>query len=190
MFRFAMLVAFLVAAVPPSARGQDADEVKRLKARVEALEKENAALKAQVAELEKGNKAAPRAGGKAAKLLLAAGTTLEGIYARDEVKPGGKKVEKLNADARLEIKARDKEKYEGELWISNAKLGIKVEGTVGQSGAVTMSFLKDLVGDGKLRKDLIGEGRGKGTLKDNELTMKITIPDVAFEADLRVKVKK
>ena len=174
------------------ASAQDADEVAKLKREIELLKKENDLLTRENALLKKENEQLKAGGAKgqpAAKPgspLLARDTTWEGVYVREELLPGGKKG-RLNADARLEVKKRDGDKYEGELWIDNGKLGMQVEGTVSRDGAVTMAFKKDLVGDGKLRKDIIGTGRGKGSVKDKQFDMTITIPNVNFKADLKVK---
>jgi hypothetical protein len=120
MFRFTMLaVTLLVFAGAPNARGQETDEVKRLKERIELLEaklklaeRENQDLKAENKQLKAGGAKKPADEPAVADDAFASGTVFEGRRQYTSLAASVQAV-------RLEITERKGTSFQGKLTIQN-----------------------------------------------------------------------
>ena len=116
MFRYASMAVLLGLVFFPAARGQDTDEVKRLRdtvavleAKLKLAEKEVELLKREVEQL-KGKQAAAKEGKKSLSDLLPAGTVMEGDF---RMKSSDKASGKASGKAVVTIRKRNGNKFEG-----------------------------------------------------------------------------
>lgn len=123
-FMLVPVVLFLLAS-GPAVRGQDTNETKRLKERVELLEtklklaeKENELLKKELEAFKKGK----------ADDGFGVGTKLVGTLTRSALVNGKPWVE--GSDVEFEVTKRSGKEFTAQVWGHNRKDGFEVEGTI------------------------------------------------------------
>ncbi|OWK39487.1 hypothetical protein FRUB_06050 [Fimbriiglobus ruber] len=173
-------MALFVLSGASNARGQDSDEVKRLKEKIELLEAKLEAAKLKMEKLETENKQLQADAKKPADKL-----TVEDPFTKGTIFVGFRNFVGFDAkqQVRLEITSRNKTSFEGQLTITDGgSREVKVTGTapIGKEGTIKFKTEKSgkfqqnftgKYGNGEIGFDFGGSGyvgepvMGKGVIK-------------------------
>lgn len=188
MTRFALSAVALIVAAGMPVRGDDLDETKRLKERIELLagklknaEKEIELLKKELELAKKGGPAKPRADDG-----FGVGTKLVGTATWSWV-AGGKRVV-LGNDVEFEVTKRSGTEFAAEIWLENRKSGFEVEGTIDIDGYVKLKSTKSLTDQ---NVNMVGVHTGTGRLTKGVLTGKTKKKgDASYKGEWKLKANK
>ena len=93
-------------------------------------------------------------------------------------------------DARIVILERDGKDFTAELWWDNDVRAVAIAGTIDKAGSVRFTVTKEIKGESAF-KDLIDNGRFRGTLKGKRLWGRVAVPGTSARyGELNVKLNE
>jgi hypothetical protein len=192
MARFMLLLPAIFALTGASnARGEDTEEVKRLKEKVELLQAKLEAANLKIEKLQKENDQLRAGGAKGAATrpagdVFAVGTKLVGTVQRSWAANGKQVV--MGDDVEMEVTKRSGAEFTAEYWADSRKVGAEVEGTIDSNGVVKFKSTKSLT-DAKV--NLVGVHTFVGRIDNGVLTGKTTKKgEPSYKGEWKLKVKK
>jgi len=185
-----LAVAIMVLAGASNARGQDADEVKRLKKEIELLQSKLETANLKIEKLQTENEQLKAGRSKTAKAAagdgFVVGTKLVGTVTRSWTANGKPVV--VGDDMEFEVTKRTGKEFTAECWANNRKVGSEVEGTIEETGVVKFKSTKSLT---EPNVNLVGVHTFTGRLDAGVLTGKTTKKgDPSYKGEWKLKVKK